>query len=115
MARRKQKQIERICANCKLFNPQKSECSVVILMEGNRVRIPVDAEDPCFYEGMYFDPTTKAMEDFAGEIQQVRFWTENRDGEKTSGDGIVKMEYPEGFFGAGMDELIQLDLPEDTE
>lgn len=98
MARNK-KQVERICNNCRLFNPKARECSVVILVEGNRHRIPVDAEDPCFFEGEYFDPTTKAMENFAENIQEVKFWVENDKGEKTAGDGIVKMEYPEGFFG----------------
>jgi hypothetical protein len=97
--KKKQSQIERICRNCKLFNPDTSECAVVILYEGQRLRLPVLAHEPCFFESQYFDPTTKAMEDFAGDIQQVRFWVENDKGEKTNGDGIVKIEYPEGFFG----------------
>ena len=106
--KKKQKYIERICANCKLFNPHKSECSVVILHEGQRHRIPVDAEDECFFEGMYFDPTTKAMEDFAGDIQEVKFWVENEKGEKTDKNGAVKIEYPEGFFGKDAESLFGL-------
>lgn len=93
----KKKQIERICKNCKLFN--RGFCSVVILHEGERVKIPVDPKDSCFFEGEYFDPTTKAKENFAADIQQVRFWVEDKDGEKTDGDGTVKIEFPEGFFG----------------
>jgi len=103
---KKKKQIERICKNCQLFNPAKNECAVVVLHEGQRLKLPVLAEDNCFFEGMYFDPTTKAMEDFAGEIKQARFWVENPDGDKTNGNGIVKMEYPEGFLGKDLEQLL---------
>lgn len=95
----KKKHIDRICNNCKLYNPQKNHCSVVILYEGERTHIPVDPQDACFYESGYFDATTKAVEDFAVDIQEVKFWVETEDGRKTDKDGIVKMEYPEGFLG----------------
>ena len=91
--------IEKICKNCKLFDGKKSECSVVILHEGNRIKIPVSAEDSCFFEGEYFDPITNNKENFVEEVKQVRFWVEKENGDKTDGDGIVKIEYPEGFFG----------------
>jgi hypothetical protein len=93
------KEIKKICMNCKLFDAENSTCAVVVLHEGQRLRLPVSAEDACFFEGQYFDPTTQAKQSFADEIKQVRFWVENKDGEKTDGDGIVKIEYPEGFFG----------------
>lgn len=89
--------IERICKNCLLFDPQKSECTVVILHEGKRIKIPVCAEDPCFFEQEYIDAQTGKVDDF-NEIQQVKFWVENTSGE-LSEEGIVKIEYPEGFFG----------------
>lgn len=91
--------IERICKNCKLFNPKNKECSVVILFEGQRHHIPVDAEDACFFEAEHFDPTIQAMDNFAQDIQEVKFWVEDEKGQKTSGDGTVKIEYPDGFFG----------------
>lgn len=94
----KKKQIKRICDNCKLFNPAKSECAIIVLHEGQRLHLPVVAEDPCFFEESYFDPNSKAMEDFAGEIKEVKFWVENEQGEKIDGNGTVKMEYPEGFI-----------------
>jgi hypothetical protein len=94
----KKKKIERICKNCKLFNPTKSQCSVVILHEWQRIKLPVIAEEPCFFEGTYFDPTTESMEDFVEEIKEVKFWVENEDGDKVKGNGTVKMEYPEGFI-----------------
>ena len=109
MSRRKQ--IDRICQNCKLFNPETSECAIVVLHEGQRLRLPVLAHEPCFFEGMYFDPTTKAMEDFADDIKQVRFWVEDEKGEKTDGNGVVKMEAPEGFLGKGGDDLLGIDDP----
>lgn len=95
----KKKTVYRICKNCKLFNPQENHCSIVILWEGEKQHLPVYPEDPCFFEGKYFDATTNSMESFAEDIQEVKLWTEDEKGEKTNGDGTVKIEYPEGFFG----------------
>lgn len=103
---KRNKPIERICGNCKLYDPQKSECSVVILHEGERHKLPVIPTETCFFEGEYFDPTTKAMEDFAGDLKEARFWVEDKQGRKTDGDGVVKMEYPEDFFGKTLDDIL---------
>lgn len=62
------------------------------------MRIPVLAEDACFFEEPYFDPTTNSMENFADELREVKFWVEDENGEKTSGNGTVKMECPEDFI-----------------
>jgi len=105
--------IERICQNCQLFNAEKSQCSVVILHEGKRINLPVLAKDPCFFEMGYFDPTTKAVEDFTEDIKQVRFWVEDENGKPTKGNGTVKMEYPEGFFGKSTEESLGLDEDEE--
>ncbi len=99
MGRKKKDHVERICKNCKLYNPQENHCRVVILHEGERLHIPVEPQDSCFFEENYFDATTKAMENFADDLKEVKFWVENERGEKTVGDGTVKMEYPEGFMG----------------
>ena len=103
------KQIERICKNCKLYNSKAEECSVVVLLDGHRYKVPMDPQDKCLYETEYFDPTTRSMEDFAADIQEVKFWVEDEKGQKTNKDGTVKMEYPEGFFGKEM----KIDEPED--
>ena len=87
------KKIEKICGNCKLYNPKNKSCSIVILFEGERKNLPVDPEDYCFYEDM--DNEYGFIED----VKEVKFWVENESGEKTDGDGVVKIEYPEdGFF-----------------
>ena len=103
------KKVKKICGNCKLFDPENNLCAVCVIADpamaeamdveiGARIHIPVDAGDKCFYEERYFDPTTKAMEDF-NEIKEVQFWVENQRGDKVGGDGVVKIKYPEGFFG----------------
>lgn len=102
MFQKKKKPIERICKNCRLFNPQTSECSVVILVEGERTKIPVDPQDSCFFEA---NPELGQTEDFTDMIQQVRFWCEDEDGKKTDGNGKVKVEYPKGFFGKTIEQL----------
>lgn len=89
--------MERICGNCRLFDPKSKRCNIVVLCEGKRYKIPVDAGDYCFFEENYFD--SKKQECFAEEIKEVKFWVENANGEKTDGNGTVKIEYPEGFFG----------------
>jgi hypothetical protein len=101
------KQINKICQNCRLFDPGTSTCSIVVLHEGERHRLPVLAEDPCFFEGEFFDPSTKAMENFVEDIKEVKFWVEDENGEKTDGDGVVKIEYPKGFFSRNLSDLIE--------
>jgi hypothetical protein len=89
------KKIEHICNNCKLYDPQKSLCKIVVLHEGERTNVPVSPHDPCFYESV----DGWEGESFVADVKEVKFWVENKEGQKTDGDGIVKMEYPEGFFG----------------
>jgi hypothetical protein len=104
------KQIERICKNCKIYNAKTEECSVVVLYEGKRLKVPMSPEDKCLYETEYFDPTTKSIKDFAEDIQEVKFWLENEKGQKvgkkkwwqiwkSNENTVVKIEYPQGFFG----------------
>ena len=88
------KKLQRVCKNCRLYNPAKNNCSVVIMHEGEKLHIPVDPDDPCFFEQQYFDPTTQAIENF-NEIKEIRAWVEDPTGQKTDGDGVVKIEIPD--------------------
>ena len=77
-----------------------------MLLEGERYRIPVDAEDKCFFEGdgqSFSEIGGFQSLDFTEDIKEVKFWVENENGEKIKGDGIVKMEYPPDFFGKETD------------
>ncbi len=78
------KEVERICKNCLLFDPKNNLCSVVLLFEGRKVKLPVDPEDPCFFEQEFYNEDTKEKETF--QIQQIRMWQEN---------DRVKIEYPD--------------------
>jgi hypothetical protein len=44
------------------------------------------------------------MEELGIEIQQVRWWVEGQDGKPTDGDGKVKIEYPNNFFGKELND-----------
>ncbi len=88
------KNVERICKNCRLYNPEANHCSVIIMHEGEKLHLPVDPEDLCFFEFQYFDPTTKAIENF-NEIKEIKAWVEDASGQKTGGNGIVKIEVPD--------------------
>ncbi len=78
----------KICKNCSLFNKFKKICSVAILHEGKKYNLPVSEGDQCH------------LDELGIEVNQVRWWVEDPvTGKKTNQNGIVKMEYPEGFFG----------------
>lgn len=77
--------IKEICGNCLLYNPNKGECRVAVLVEGKEYHMPVLPQDKCH------------MEELGVEIKQVRWWVEDNRGNPTE-NGIVKIEYPEGFF-----------------
>lgn len=81
------KNIEKICNNCLLYNREKGECKVAILIEGQDRHLPVLPYDKCHYD------------DLGIEIKQVRWWVEDKNGKPTDGNGTVKIEYPDGFFG----------------
>lgn len=63
------------------------------------MHLPVDAKDPCFFEGEFFSAKTNTVENFTEDLKEVKMWVEDKNGQKTGGDGTVKIEYPEGFFG----------------
>lgn len=81
------KQVEKICGNCLLYNHDKKECKVAILIEGTEYHMPVSVTDSCHMDALNIP------------VQQVRWWVEDEKGRPTAGDGTVKIEYPEGFFG----------------
>jgi hypothetical protein len=79
---------EPICGNCLLFNRSESVCNVAILMEGQKYHMPVSPEDKCH------------MDELGIQVNQVRWWVEDpKTGEKTEKNGVVKIEYPDDFFG----------------
>lgn len=76
------------CGNCLLYDRSNQVCGVVILVDGQKQHMPVDPDDNCH------------MDELGIPVQQVRWWVEDpTTGEKTDKDGVVKIEYPEGFFG----------------
>ena len=68
---------------------KKKHCKVAVLVEGNEYHLPVLPNDKCHLEELNIP------------IQQVRWWVEDENGNHVDGNGIVKMEYPIGFFGEG--------------
>lgn len=78
--------IKKVCGNCRLYDNEKENCKVAILHEGKEYHMPVFPNDSCH------------MEELGLEINQVRWWVEDEKGNSAE-KGIVKMEYPEGFFG----------------
>ena len=82
------KKIEPKCKNCLLYDNNKGICKVAILIDGEQHHMPVFPEDNCH------------MDELNIPVEQVRWFVENPEtGKLTSGNGIVKIEYPENFFG----------------
>ena len=81
------KNIEKICGNCLLYNHDKKECKVAVLVEGVEYHMPVSVKDKCH------------MDELGIPIQQVRWWVEDENGNPTDKNGTVKIEYPRNFFG----------------
>lgn len=79
------KKIEEICGNCLLYNHQKGECKVAILVEGQEYHMPVSPKDKCH------------LQELGIPIKQVRWYVEDDNGMPAS-NGKVKIEYPEDFF-----------------
>ena len=96
----RKKKLEHKCKNCGLFDKGNGVCRVVVLHAGERITVPVFAEEDCFFEAevtVTNEDGTKEM--FTPNVQNVKFWVEDEEGEPTDGQGTVKIEYPEGFFG----------------
>lgn len=90
LKKKKKKPLERICKNCLLFNKAKSECRVVIIYEGEKVHLPVEPQDACFFEDKF-----QGNEDFAGDIKEIKMWVEDPEtGKPVAGNGVVKIETP---------------------
>jgi hypothetical protein len=83
----KKKEIEKICGNCLLYNNEKKECKIAVLVEGKEYHLPVFPRDKCH------------MDELNIPVQQVRWWVEDEKGNKVEGSGVVKIEYPKDFFG----------------
>lgn len=83
----KKKSVEPVCGNCLLFDGGRMQCKVAILVEGREYHMPVSPKDRCH------------MDELGVPVQQVRWWVEDEKGQPTTGNGQVKIEYPEGFFG----------------
>jgi hypothetical protein len=107
MARKKK--IKPICGNCRLFNPAEKRCGVIVLYGGQKYNLPVEAHDRCFYEKEFIAINDEGhAESFKAEVQQVKFWMEDpHTGKKVNKNGVVKIEYPEGFFGTDEPKKIE--------
>jgi len=100
---------EPYCKNCRLFDPINHECQVLVLHEGEKYKLPVYPNDKCFFENTFIakkpvfnkkgECVGEKEELFKPEVNEVKFWVEDEMGNKTRGDGVVKIQYPKGFFG----------------
>lgn len=118
----KKKKLEPKCKNCLLYDHIKGECKVAILIDenleekfkqngilvetGQKINLPVFPEDNCH------------MEELGIPVEQVRWWVEDpKTGKPTSGEGVVKFEYPENFFGKKptKEELKKVEYPKNLE
>jgi hypothetical protein len=100
------KQIEKICKNCLLYDGKKAICRVVIPMPAEdgtieRINLPMYPSDPCFFEEEIItkDENNAIVDRFTPKVEQVKWWVEDPKTGKKSDKGIVKIEFPDAFFG----------------
>lgn len=93
--------IEKVCRNCLLYDGKKGLCRATILMEGQRINLPMYPNDPCFFEEEITVKNEKGevIDRFTPQVQEVKWWVEDPNTGKKSNKGVVKMEYPPDFFG----------------
>jgi len=101
----KKKKIEPICKNCLAYDKYRGQCKVVIMHDGERFNLPMEPEDRCFFlEETSYTNESGGEEKFTVDVEQVAFWCEDPTTGERADKGIVKIEYPEGFFGKEVNE-----------
>lgn len=90
-----------ICKNCAIYNFQKKECGVAILYNGEKIHLPTDPNDACFFEEEIETKVENKIEKWTPTVDQVKMWCEDPTTGLKTKKGIVKIEYPVGFFGNG--------------
>jgi hypothetical protein len=96
------KQRKLTCGRCRLYDRGRGVCRVAVIHDGEKINIPVEPKDDCFFEQTYLDPETGTLETF-NDVQEIRFWVENEKGERIDGNGTVKVQFnadllPEGDY-----------------
>jgi len=100
------KELKHICANCQLYDMENRYCKVVILFEGKRIHPPTEPESYCLFEDEYEAIDEKGnIDKWKPEIQEVKWWVEDPNSGEKSDSGVVKIEYPIGFFGKDKESL----------
>ncbi len=91
---------EPICKNCQLYNWQERHCQVFVLYEGEKMHPPTEPEDKCIFttEIKCYDENGK-LDVWTPTIEEVKLWAENPVTGEKSNKGVVKIQYPVGFFG----------------
>jgi len=88
------------CKNCLLYDFTKQHCKVVVLYKGEKINPPTSPEDHCLFDTEFKSIDEKGQMDvWKPEIQEVKWWVEDPITGKKCEKGIVKIEYPENFFG----------------
>lgn len=91
--------MERICRNCRLYNPAEGVCGVTVVIKGEHYELPVLAGDACHWERVdrevqedldaalaarrgqrQFQAKLEAEADTPIEVKQVRMWSDGKNG-----------------------------------
>ena len=95
-----EKKIQKKCGNCLAYNRELGQCMVTVLHNGEKMNLPTEPEDDCFFEQEFeFVNENGKVEKFKVDIEQVRMWVEDpATGKPTDKNGVVRIEYPKNFF-----------------
>lgn len=68
MKKKKKKSVEKICKNCKLYNPVDKVCGVTVLIHGEKYELPTLPQNKCFWEKEGI------------EIEELKMWSDGKNG-----------------------------------
>jgi hypothetical protein len=104
MTKKRKKEIDRICKNCRLYDEKNGICGVNVMISGEAYELPVLPNDSCHWErvdreveGMlerelanveslathereYFKEKLESEKDYKIEVKQIRTWSDGKDG-----------------------------------
>lgn len=87
------------CRDCKLYNKKQKYCTVIVLLDGEKINLPTDPGDACVFEEEYsYIDENGETQVWKPEVNEIKIWCENPVTGEKSDKGVVKIEYPKNFF-----------------
>lgn len=68
-----------LCKQCRLFDKKHKVCAVTVMHAGKKLELKVKPNDECHWEALGI------------EVQEIRAWSDGKDGHVEMTDGNIEM------------------------